>query len=191
MIRCLIDGPSFERFETPHSDLGALADAIESICELVRDEQLLILPDDFKIVITCNPKYVSWDSPGQHWAADNTVYLSGMYSLKDLIKFLCHELIHVEQTTIGWLTYDPKIHALCWFGHPIQFDNDPPDDEYRNYPWERDAYRRESEVYRAVRKILDQAIMEAIWPSAMGETKSDVIESKSQILSERISSTVH
>jgi hypothetical protein len=154
MIRCLIDSDSFEPYDHPHKDLHELSILIETACEVIRDEMILDLPDTFNVLITCNPNLVRWDSPGMHCAATQTVYLSGVYQLEDLIKFLCHELVHVEQVNHHILTYDPQVHALAWFGIPTQFGEDISDEEYRNYPWEQDAYSRDHKVYRALVKVL-------------------------------------
>lgn len=154
MIRCLIDADSFDAYPNPHDDLEALSTQIELICEIIREEKILILPDTFNVIITCNPELVNWESPGMHCPKVNTVYLSGVYELIDLTKFLCHELIHVEQKTMGWLEFDDDEFAITWFGIPMQYKQDIPDEEYRNYPWERDAYRREGAVYRELTKAI-------------------------------------
>jgi hypothetical protein len=145
LIRCLIDSPSF-----------AL---------LVQDEGILDLPDDLKFVITCNPKLIEWQSPGQHCAKTNTIYLSGVYHFKELVRFSCHEMIHAEQVQLGLLSYNEDLHAIEWGGTPMHYGDELTYAEYRKLPWEIDAFAREDEVFQMVRKALDLEIMEKIWPS--------------------------
>ncbi len=172
MIRCLIDGPSFDDVDTPYNDnLAGLATVIESVCRLARNNKILILPDDFVVVVSCNPTIIDPMSPGMHCAETQTIYLSGIYGIKDMIEFLCHELVHIEQTEIGWLSWDEDACALAWFGLPMQFTQTIADAEYRNLPWERDAYRRQDEVIRAVWNVIDK--MEKPWPDDTAETKSE------------------
>lgn len=154
MIRCLVDEQSFDSVDHPHDDLEKLSSMIELAAGLIRANSILLLPDTFNIILTCDEDVCPTTSPGMHWAGDQTVFLNGRYRYADILYHLCHELIHVEQVAMEWLAWDEKLGALTWFGYPLQFNEDIPDEEYRNLPWERDAYRREKDVVKQFNKII-------------------------------------
>ena len=157
MIRCLIDEDSFVRWEGthPHQCLNQLSDQLELVVELLKENQVLDLPDELVIVVTCNRKLLPWKTPGQHCPTTQTVYLSGVYEFTDLARYLAHELIHVEQTHQGKLHYDPDQHALCWFDQPHEWGQRLSYAEYRALPWERDAWAREPAVIEALAEIIE------------------------------------
>lgn len=156
MIRCLIDEDSFDTRKHPHKDLEQLSSQLELVAILLQENEVLDLPQDLVILVSCDQDVVPWDSPGQHCAALQTVYLSGIYKFKDLARYLSHELIHVEQTHKGYLTYRHVDNSLLWFGHPWQTgEDDLTYDQYRNLPWEVDAWRREPRVFAALKEILE------------------------------------
>ena len=66
---------------------------------------------------------------------------------KPLPLVLCHEIVHLCQFTQGRLEFDDRAKKFLWEGR--QFDVSYP---YDSRPWEREAMRKEGELYRAYRK---------------------------------------
>jgi hypothetical protein len=68
-------------------------------------------------------------------------------------ELICHEMVHLEQAHQGWLAADQVDQQMVWFGK--RFDPSSVSyQEYREFPWERDAWRRGPQIARKVRKWL-------------------------------------
>jgi hypothetical protein len=70
------------------------------------------------------------------------------FNRKESIEVLCHEVIHIQQYTSNFLTFEDGF--VIWFDEPIELNSR----EYEQRPWELDAFNREGDLIKLVENIL-------------------------------------
>lgn len=85
----------------------------------------------------------------------NRIGINVNISAESIPKILTHELIHVSQKHLGYLVIKPN--KMCYW-HGVYYTKKLPEemtyDEYRDLPWELDAYSRQSKVLQQALEIL-------------------------------------
>lgn len=74
---------------------------------------------------------------------DFEIYLNTKFGREELIKTICHEMVHVKQYARGELKSQNSKTSM-WRGENVSLN----DMEYYEYPWEIEAYGREVGLYR-------------------------------------------
>lgn len=75
---------------------------------------------------------------GRYWSSHSIAEVDYRQSPRSFLEILCHELIHADQYKTGRLSWkkEGKKFVNCWNGEPVIID-------YRNQPWEIEAYERQ------------------------------------------------
>lgn len=134
-------------------------DSIAETIQITRSHQLLDLPDEIDVEFEDGET----DSE-ENWTAASCDMIDAIIHIDPLVEhftpfarveLICHELVHIEQYKLGWLSYTDD-NEFAWFGRPFPRQKNHVD--YINFPWERDAYRRAPQLARQVRRIMKSAI---------------------------------
>lgn len=87
-------------------------------------------------------KPIKGATTGLHFSSGN-IFVDPRNTIKSVVETIAHELVHAEQYNMGRLTNGMHAYRL-WNGTPYQ----PPRNynEYRNLPWEKEAFDRQTEL---------------------------------------------
>lgn len=135
--------------------MNPLFDRIANIVQIIKSNNLLTLPTEIHLEL----EEVEPDKEGNYNLAsacviDHVIHLHPILELMPdevLLDTTCHELVHLEQAELGWITLS-RDNRFVWFGKKFAMAKNY--EEYMNLPWERDAYRRSPEIMREVKKIM-------------------------------------
>lgn len=76
-----------------------------------------------------------------------------------VIKVFIHELIHIQQGYLGWLR--EAGNGFVWFDKYFDIEN-VTREQYLELPWERQAFREQDEIWRAVKPYVGASLIEPI-----------------------------
>lgn len=132
------------------ASLTLISSKLERLLNTILVNNLLVLPSELNIVYTddCSGHTVDATTVASCDPDNAVIYLNPVF-YKQIAENLLHELIHVEQAQIGWLTVTSD--GVEWFGK--LFDEPTNEQEYLNLPWERDAWRRTPEIMKQVKSL--------------------------------------
>lgn len=113
----------------------------------------LSLPQDMTIRI-CNIR--SKNTGGQYFGYCKLLELN--VDCSDPLLFLCHELVHAEQYHTGKLTQGGMwFSEQRWQGKIYEQPKNYSFNQYMNFPWEKEAYARETDLKKLVlRRMLSK-----------------------------------
>lgn len=134
-----------------------LTQILQHVTDLISRLNLLELPDEVFI------KFVSGrfndDSPDAIGVAVTCVgqpfieMMTNAIKINYVIESFIHELVHVQQGHLGWLRCADD-NNLIWFDKYFRADI-LPYEEYMELPWERQAFREQKEIWRAIKSYID------------------------------------
>lgn len=94
---------------------------------------------------------------GRYWSGDNVCEISCSMHWQSLLEVLAHELVHAEQYHTGrlkkeWVRNKGWVHK--WDGS-INHSKGSTYNAYRNQPWEKEAWERQTEIAELVSKDME------------------------------------
>lgn len=115
-------------------------------------EKLLSLPEDIIFRLATHRKF-----SGLYYQNSHTILIDPRFSYMPFLEILAHELVHAEQYYDGRLSADFKNGKWynVWQGklfpaREFSIKTELSYDEYRNQPWEKEAFGREKDLAKKV-----------------------------------------
>lgn len=110
---------------------------LKGVVDTVIENSILSIPSTIRYKITTLPGRLC----GAFYHDRNLLKIDARLKRSQFISILCHELIHAEQNYQGRLKWTGG--AFLWLGEELLA-------EYRERPWEKEAYARTPEIYEKV-----------------------------------------
>lgn len=136
----------YQRRQTEEK-IGVVVRVMEEVREI------LLIPPEQKVVISelsgCH---------GLFHISSQTIMVDPFRSIQDFVTVLCHECIHAEQYFLGRLSvfWDALTGKMRLLFDGTEYQTNPfvynSNEEYYSYPWEREAYFRQTSVSDVVMK---------------------------------------